>query len=81
MTRLAVTTPLEERMRKTQAGQVTWAEPALRLKCESCHHLVNLKMKKGEILGQCDKVYVMQNKWSAHFNVNATACPEHKGRI
>lgn len=67
---------LAARIAITKVGQVTWANPALGQKCETCRHLGNIRQKRdGTKVAICTLVKAHTRKVGKEFEVEtATAC-------
>jgi len=64
---------LQERINMTKLGQVTWANPEMKAKCESCRHFK--KDPNKPLLGKCALVKAHTKKVGASFDGKvAIAC-------
>ncbi len=71
-------TALEERMKKTVLGQVTWAEPEMNARCAACAYWAEKRTVKGVRLGVCKlvKVHSPEMNTVAFAGQDAIACPK-----
>lgn len=72
-------TPIDERMRIHNDGQVTWPEPLLNETCGRCaffdgHNVSNGQVAKG--MGRCRRVAIMHGRWGKQIHERLTACSE-----
>lgn len=66
---------LQERMAKTVAGQVTWANPELGMKCRSCRHCSRLPHSEKTGTHICELVKLHTKKRGVAFDPDrAIAC-------
>lgn len=66
---------LQERMQKTVAGQVTWADPDKGMKCSACRHIKRHERPKPHKPDQCALVWVHMRRKGEPFDAKtAIAC-------
>lgn len=72
-------TELAVRMKMHVAGQITWPEPSLRLRCSDCAHFVHGGGAAGK--GRCDLVEAHHKIKGVNFvGTAAVACPQIRRR-
>jgi hypothetical protein len=70
---------LQDRMRMTVDGQVTWADPSKEAKCSSCRHIGKHKKPKLFKEDQCKLVFLISRQHGVPFDAKkAIACSKYE---